>query len=149
MWRIFRTTYKTNQKLFCKTLICNFADQCKSCIQLTTKCHYGSSTTDTSRGNIQVYYGALTPQIRAVKIFSLMSSVAGLASQPILIHQMPNLGTPIVVTLLGFVGLFTYVTPFLLHMVTKKYVTYIYFNSNTGKYSAVCLNFFLREKTVI
>jgi hypothetical protein len=34
-------------------------------------------------------------------------------------------------------------------MITKKYVTHIYFSSNTGKYSAVCLNFFLREKTVI
>jgi transmembrane protein 70 len=62
---------------------------------------------------------------------------------------VPNLGTPVVVALFGFVGFFTYVTPILLHMITKKYVTHIYFNSSTGKYSAVCLNFFLREKTVI
>lgn len=130
------------------TAICNFADQCKASVQLTAKCHYGSSTTDSSR-NIQVYYGNLTPQIRAVKIFSLLSSVAGLASQPILVHQMPNLGTPVVVALFGFVGFFTFVTPFLLHMITKKYVTHIYFNSDAEMYSAVLLNFFLREKTVI
>jgi transmembrane protein 70 len=96
-----------------------------------------------------VYYGNLTPQIRAVKVFSLLSSVAGLASQPILVHEMPNLGTPAVVALFGFVGFFTFVTPFLLHMITKKYVTHIYFNSDTEMYSAVCLNFFLREKMVI
>lgn len=149
MWRLFGTMYKTNQRRFCKTLIHNFAEQCRSCIQLTAKCHYVSNTTDTSRGNIQVYYGSLTPQIRAVKVFSLLSSVAGLAAQPVLIHEMPNLGTPIVVCLFGFVGFFTFVTPFLLHMITKKYVTHIYLNSGTGNYSAVCLDFFLREKTVI
>lgn len=131
------------------TAICNLADQCNASVQLTAKCHYGSSTTDSSRRNIQVYYGNLTPQIRAVKIFSLLSSVAGLASQPILVHQMPNLGTPVVVALFGFVGFFTFVTPLLLHMITKKYVTHIYFNSDTEMYSAVCLNFFLREKMVI
>jgi transmembrane protein 70 len=95
-----------------------------------------------------VYYGNLTPQIRAVKIFSLLSSVAGLASQPILVNQMPNLGTPVVVALFGFVGFFTFITPFLLNMITRKYVTRIYFNSDTEMYSAVCLNFFLREKMV-
>jgi hypothetical protein len=62
---------------------------------------------------------------------------------------MPNLGTPVVVALFGFVGFFTFVTPFLLHMITKKYVTHIYFNSDTETYSAVHLNFFLREKMVI
>jgi len=141
-------TYKTNQRLFSRKTL---TDQHTSisCVQLTAKCHYGSNTTDTSRGNIQVYYGSLTPQIRAVKIFSILSSVAGVASQPFLMYQVPNLGTPVSVALFGFVGFFTFVTPFLLHMITKKYVTHIYFNSDTGNYSAIRLNFFLREKMVI
>jgi hypothetical protein len=146
MWGLFRMIHKTNRSFFS---ICTITDQYKSCVQLSTKCHYGSSVTDTSKGSIQVYYGNLTPQIRAVKIFSLLSSVTGLASQPILIQQVPNLGTPVVVALFGFVGFFTFVTPILLHMITKKYVTYIYFDSSTGNYSAICLTFFLRKKKVI
>lgn len=140
--------HKTNQRLFSKTVIHTFPDQYKSCIQLPTKCHYGSGVPGTSSGSVQVYYGNLTPQIRAVKIFSLLSSVTGLASQPILIQQMPNLGTPTVVALFGFVGFFTFVTPVLLHMITKKYVTHIYFDSSTGNYSAICLTFLLREKKI-
>ena len=141
--------HKTNQRLSTKTVKYTFPYQYKSCIQLPTKCYYVSGVTDSSRGSVQVYYGNLTSQIRAVKIFSLLSSVTGLASQPILIQQVPNLGTPIVVALFGFVGFFTFVTPFLLHVITKKYVTHIYFDSSTGKYSAICLTFLLREKKVI
>lgn len=140
--------HKTNQRLSTKTVKYTFPYPYKSCIQLPTKCYYGSGVTDTSKGSVQVYYGNLTPQIRAVKIFSLLSSVTGLASQPILIQQVPNLGTPIVVALFGFVGFFTFVTPFLLHMITKKYVTHIYFDFSTGKYSAICLTLFLREKKI-
>lgn len=141
--------HKTNQRLFSKTVIYTLPDQHKLCMQLPTKCHYGSGVSDTRKGSVQVYYGNLTPQIRAVKIFSLLSSVTGLASQPILIQQVPNLGTPTVVALFGFVGFFTFVTPVLLHMITKKYVTHIYFDSSTGTYSAICLTFFLRRKKVI
>jgi transmembrane protein 70 len=147
MWKLF-WIYKTNRRPLSKIAICNFAYQYEASVWLTAKCHYGSNTADSSRRDIQVYYGNLTPQIRAVKIFSLLSSVAGLASQPILVNQMPNLGTPVVVALFGFVGFFTFVTPFLLHLITRKYVTHIYFNSDTEMYSAVCLNFFLRKKTV-
>lgn len=147
MWKLF-WIHKTNLRPSSRTTICKFANQYEASVWLTVKCHYGSDTTDSNRRNIQVYYGNLTPQIRAVKIFSLLSSVAGLASQPILVHQMSNLGTPVVVALFGFVGFFTFVTPFLLNMITRKYVTHIYFNSDTEMYSAVCLNFFLREKMV-
>jgi len=149
MWGLFRMVHKTNQILFSKTVIHTFPDQYKSCIQLPTKCLYGSGVSGSSNGSVQVYYGNLTPQIRAVKIFSLLSSVTGLASQPILIQQVPNLGAPAVVAMFGFVGFFTFVTPVLLHMITKKYVTHIYFDSSTGNYSAICLTFLLREKKVI
>jgi hypothetical protein len=117
--------------------------------ELARKCYYGSGVTDTSNGNVQVYYGNLTSQIRAVKIFSLLLSVTGLALQPILIQQVPTLGTPTVVAMFGFLGFFTFVTPVSLHMITKKYVTHIYFDSSTGNYSAICLTFLLREKKVI
>ena len=135
MWGLFRMVHKTNQRLFSKNVIHTFPDRYKSCIQLPTKCHYGSGVPGTSNGSVQVYYGNLTPQI-----FSLLSSVTVLASQLILIQQMPNLGTPTVVAMFGFLGFFfTFVTPVLVHMITKKYVTHIYFDSSTRKYSAICL----------
>ena len=149
MWGLFRLVHKINQRLFFKSVIHIFPDQYKSCILLPTKCHYGSGVNGSSSGSVQVYYGNLTPQIREVKIFSLLSSVTGLATQPILIQQVPNLGTPTVVAMFGFVGFFTFVTPVLLHMITKKYVTHIYFDSSTGNYSAFCLTFLLRKKKVI
>lgn len=41
---------------------------------------------------VQVYYGALTPQIRMVKIFSLATSVTGLMFQPILLQKTDVIG---------------------------------------------------------
>ncbi|KAJ9594724.1 hypothetical protein L9F63_013998 [Diploptera punctata] len=72
----------------------------------------------------------------------------GLGAQPILYQQASSLGAPITVALFGFVGFFTFVTPFLLHSITKKYVTHMYFNSRSDLYSATVLDFFLREKKV-
>ena len=114
---------------------------------LLSRC--SGSDISTDKRNIQIYYGNLTPQIKAVKFFSLSSSILGLGAQPILYQQTSSLGAPITVALFGFVGFFTFVTPLLLHTITKKYVTHIYFNSGSELYSATVLDFFLRKKRVI
>lgn len=97
----------------------------------------------------RIYYGTLTPQIRAVKVFSLCSSIAGLVAQPILIKEASTIGsTSLLIALCSVVGFFTFVTPILLHIITKKYVTEIHYNPDTSQYKATTFNFFLVPKKV-
>ncbi|XP_028173415.1 transmembrane protein 70 homolog, mitochondrial [Ostrinia furnacalis] len=94
-----------------------------------------------------IYSGPLTPQIKAVKIFSLTSSVAGLMAQPIIVKQAATIGsTSLLVVICSMVGFFTFITPLLLHFVTKKYVTDMHYDPSTGIYKATTINFFLVEK---
>ncbi|CAH2268980.1 transmembrane protein 70 homolog, mitochondrial [Pararge aegeria] len=92
----------------------------------------------------KIYYGPLTPQIRAVKIFSVSSSAAGLAAQPLILNEAANIGsTSLIIALCSVVGFFTFVTPILLHLITKKYVTEIHYDPETSTYKATTINFFL------
>ncbi|XP_046959587.1 transmembrane protein 70 homolog, mitochondrial [Vanessa cardui] len=92
----------------------------------------------------RIYYGPLTPQIKAVKIFSVSSSAAGLAAQPIILREATTIGsTSLLVALCSVVGFFTFVTPLLLHLITKKYVTEIHYDPKTLTYKATTINFFL------
>lgn len=96
-----------------------------------------------------IYQGPLTPQIKAVKIFSLTSSMAGLMAQPIIVKQAATIGsTSLLVVICSMVGFFTFITPLLLHFVTKKYVTDIHYDPETSTYKATTINFFLAEKEV-
>ncbi|XP_026317522.1 transmembrane protein 70 homolog, mitochondrial [Hyposmocoma kahamanoa] len=95
----------------------------------------------------RIYYGPLTPQIKAVKVFSLSSSVAGLLAQPIIIREAATIGsTSLLIALSSVVGFFTFVTPLLLHVITKKYVTEISYDPTTSTYKATTINFFLTPK---
>lgn len=97
----------------------------------------------------RIYYGPLTPQIKAVKVFSLSSSVAGLLAQPIIIREAATIGsTSLLIALCSVVGFFTFVTPLLLHFITKKYVTEISYDPTTSTYKATTINFFLTPKEV-
>lgn len=84
--------------------------------------------------------------MKAVKVFSLTTSLTGLAAQPVIYEQAGKLGgTPIIVLMCGFVGFFTFVTPVLLHFITKKYVTHIHYNPSTEEYTATTISIFLTK----
>lgn len=96
-----------------------------------------------------IYYGTLTPKIRAVKVFSLTTSIVGLLVQPMLIEQGSKLGgTPMVIFLCGFAGFFTFVTPLFLHFITKKYVSEIHYNAAQQQYTATTISFLLMKNEV-
>lgn len=99
---------------------------------------------------IKIYQGSLAKQIKTVKIFSLSTSIAGIAAQPILVDQATKMGggTGVIIAVCGFVGFFTFITPLLLHLVTKKYVTEIHFNPEKNEYLATTITFFLTKKKV-
>uniref|UniRef100_A0A034WT07 Transmembrane protein 70-like protein, mitochondrial n=2 Tax=Endopterygota TaxID=33392 RepID=A0A034WT07_BACDO len=103
-----------------------------------------SGTNPNEVEDIRVYYGGLAPRMKAVKVFSLATSLAGLAAQPILLEQGLNMGgKPMAVFLCGFAGFFTFVTPLLLHFITKKYVTEIHYNPKSEEYTATTISILL------
>lgn len=114
--------------------------------------HFATNTTDNvdTQELQRIYYGSLAPRMRAVKVFSLTTSLAGLVAQPMLVEQgMKISGTGMAVFLCSIAGFFTFVTPMLLHFITKKYVTEIHYNPNTGEYVATTISLFLRKIKVI
>ncbi|KAJ8931026.1 hypothetical protein NQ314_016119 [Rhamnusium bicolor] len=101
-----------------------------------------------SENNIKpIYYGVLTPQIRAVKMFSLSSSIVGIIAQPFLYKEIAATGNvPIIIAAYSFIGFFTIVTPVLLHLITKKYITHLEYKPDTDSYVAKTVNFFCMTK---
>lgn len=97
-----------------------------------------------------VYVGPLSKQIRSVKLFSLITSLSGLFAQPVIYERAQELETsvPVIVAVCSFVGFFTFVTPLLLHFVTKKYVTLITHDSKTDTYCATIYTLFLRKREI-
>jgi len=95
----------------------------------------------------KIYDGALTTQLKHVKLFSIMTSAMGVVMQPIIWNSTE---TPLAATIavLGMVGFFTYVTPFLIHTLAKKYVTEIIYDPQKEVYSAATYSFFLTRREV-
>jgi transmembrane protein 70, mitochondrial len=94
--------------------------------------------------------GSLTKNIKSVKVFSLTTSFAGVLAQPMLYEQATKVGTsmPLVLTACTVVGFFTFITPILLHSVTKRYVTELYYDEKTKEYTAIIITFFLQKKEI-
>lgn len=64
------------------------------------------ATSVTKGEGNQVYYGALTPQIRMVKVFSLATSVTGVIFQPMLYQRMAEVDSMPLVIFFFFVQCF-------------------------------------------
>lgn len=98
-----------------------------------------------SKDDVLIYEGPLVSKIRLAKLFSLSSSMIGLALQPMLYQKTVEAGTGLAVTIGGavFLGFFTFVTPVLLHLISRKYVTHLLYNSYTEEFTAFTYNIFL------
>ncbi|XP_077293780.1 transmembrane protein 70 homolog, mitochondrial [Arctopsyche grandis] len=118
-------------------------------LNILLKSKYSTGQNDSPTQSEIIYNGALSKQIRAVKIFSLSSSIIGVIGQPVIYSKSLEIGgTPVMVAICGVVGFFTFVTPFLLHLITKKYVIYMSYNKDSNIYTATLVNFFLIRKKV-
>ncbi|XP_016956306.1 transmembrane protein 70 homolog, mitochondrial [Drosophila biarmipes] len=111
------------------------------------RCLSSKSTKTESEDALQrIYYGTLAPRMKVVKFFSLSTSLAGLAAQPILLEQGMKIGgTGMAVFLCTIGGFFTFVTPLLLHFITKKYVTELHYNPQTEEYTATTISLLLQK----
>merc|ERR1712034_59236 len=95
----------------------------------------------------EIYNGILSTQIKLVKSFSLMTSFIGIAFQPIL-YTYSSANAAVVLGAGAFLSFFTFATPLLIHSVSKKYVTKLYYNQVEDKYTAVVYNIFIRPKKI-
>ncbi|XP_023242652.1 transmembrane protein 70 homolog, mitochondrial-like isoform X2 [Centruroides sculpturatus] len=96
-----------------------------------------------------VYKGDLKLQIVAVKALSLISSLAGLAAQPLLWYKMLESNIYITIAFGTFSVFFILCTPIFLHILTRRYVLQLTFNPETGNFSATTLTLFLRKKVTV
>lgn len=135
--RCMATCFQTNHPITSPTVLQNYFCRLNST----------SATSQTSTKN-QIYFGTLTPKIRAVKVFSLSTSVIGLAAQPLLVEKASQLGGTSMILVCSFVGFFTFITPLVLHFITKKYVTEINYDAVKDEYTATTLSILLRKKEV-
>ncbi|ELU02689.1 hypothetical protein CAPTEDRAFT_174427 [Capitella teleta] len=97
------------------------------------------------RGTL-VYAGTLSRMVKAAKIFSLGSSMVALGLQPFIVAQLDSLPRVLQFAVSGGVSFFILVTPVLLHFLTKRYVTSIYFNRDEEEFTAATYTVVLREK---
>lgn len=139
-----------------KTISINFMKRRLSHLNLV-KCpqhnyviyRYLSEKADENICGQKIYHGSLASQIRLVKLFSLGTSMGGVIAQPMLYEKGIQLGgTPMVVFMCSFVGFFTFVTPLMLHWITRNYVTELHYNVSKDSYTATTLTLFLRQKKV-
>lgn len=95
-----------------------------------------------------IYTGLLSGQIKRLKLFSISTSGMGLMLQPVLIQQSAQTSLVANIAIFSMVGFFTFVTPYLIHLIAKKYVTEIVYNPAKDLYTATTYTFFLRNKQV-
>lgn len=142
-WVISANLVLVGNNLFCFQILRPFRSTCV---------RYNDPTVNgfDKSNAVEVYSGPLSVQIRAVKLFSLLTSTGGFVAQPVVLQKASELGThmAIVVAVSSFIGFFTIVTPVLLHLITKKYVRKIHFDPKTELYEAMTYTFFLRDKVV-
>jgi len=111
-------------------------------------CSTHASTKLHSNLGQEIYNGPLAPKIRLVKRFSLASSFFGLLVQPVLIQKVieEDLTLGFAVFTGVIVQFFTFVTPVLLHYVTKRYIRNIYYNAKEDTYTALSYNIWTGDK---
>ncbi|XP_062843882.1 transmembrane protein 70, mitochondrial [Trichomycterus rosablanca] len=107
-----------------------------------------SSTPKSTNDGVLIYSGNLGKAVLGVKFFSYSSSMFSLCLMPYILTKT-GLGVSslaLKVAFCGFIGFFTFLTPVLLHLVTKGYVVRLYHNRETDVYTAVTYNALLVEK---
>lgn len=106
-----------------------------------------STAPPSEHGNL-IYTGSLGLAVRGVKMFSYSTSAASLFLMPQILLKT-GLGVQsfaLQAAFCGVIGFFTFLTPILLHIITKGYIIRLYHNPDKDVYTAVTYSVFLTEK---
>ncbi|CAL4067445.1 unnamed protein product, partial [Meganyctiphanes norvegica] len=95
-----------------------------------------------------VFYGIPFPKVSLLSIFRAGCRLTRGITNKFCLVKFFSTSVGLVVAVGSFVGFFTFVTPLLIHWLTKKYVMKIEYDPKTDMYSATTLSFFLREKKI-
>jgi len=101
---------------------------------------------ESEKNHNVIYTGTLARHVRIVKVFSLSTSVIGISLQPFIYQKLSALPVILAVAVGGFASFFIYLTPLLLHLVSKRYVTEMTLDPVSKEYTATTYTFFLRKK---
>ncbi|XP_041805524.1 transmembrane protein 70, mitochondrial [Chelmon rostratus] len=115
---------------------------------LSTRCL--SKATRSEDENL-IYTGSLGSAVRGVKLFSYSTSGASLFLMPQILLKT-GLGVQsfaLQAAFCGVIGFFTFLTPILLHLITKGYVIRLYHHPDSDTYTAVTYSVFLTEKKTV
>eukprot|EP00062_Callorhinchus_milii_P003176 gi/632940201/ref/XP_007885192.1/ PREDICTED: transmembrane protein 70, mitochondrial [Callorhinchus milii] len=89
--------------------------------------------------------------VLGVKFFSYSSSLFSLCVMPYILFQS-GLGIQnpaLQIAFCGIIGFFTFLSPVVLHLVTKGYVVSLHHNAETDTYTAVTYNVLLQPKKTV
>ncbi|XP_016338324.1 transmembrane protein 70, mitochondrial-like [Sinocyclocheilus anshuiensis] len=98
-----------------------------------------------------IYTGTLGKAVLGVKFFSYSSSMFSLCVMPYVLMKT-GIGVnslALQVAFCGIIGFFTFMTPVLLHLITKGYVVRLYHNKETDMYTAITYSALLVEKRTV
>ncbi|XP_076838340.1 transmembrane protein 70, mitochondrial, partial [Brachyhypopomus gauderio] len=111
---------------------------------------YSAQSTSPEDG-ILIYTGNLGKTVLGVKFFSYSSSMFSLCVMPYIMMKngMGVSSFTMKVAFCGVIGFFTFITPVLLHLITKGYVVRLYHNKETDTYTAVTYSAFLTQKKTV
>uniref|UniRef100_A0A8C6T2I1 Transmembrane protein 70 n=1 Tax=Neogobius melanostomus TaxID=47308 RepID=A0A8C6T2I1_9GOBI len=96
-------------------------------------------------------HGSLGTAVRGVKAFSYSTSGASVLLMP---HIFLNTGLgaqswALQAVFCGVIGFFTFLTPVMLHLITKGYVVRLYHDPTQDVYTAITYSVFLTEKRTV
>ncbi|XP_059839017.1 uncharacterized protein tmem70 isoform X2 [Hypanus sabinus] len=121
-------------------------------VNLTCSQHfrYFCSDENTGEGRL-IYTGNLAKAVFGVKFFSYSTSIFSCCMMPyVILHSGLGIQSPALqAAFCGIIGLFTFLNPVVLHLLTKGYVIRLYHNAETDNYTAVTYNALLQQKKTI
>lgn len=96
-------------------------------------------------GNL-VYTGTANRMVTVAKFFSLSTSALGLCIMPWLYAEMSDGGIIFKVAMMGASSFFIFLTPVLIHTLSKRYVLSMYHDKPTNTFSTVRYNLIMQQK---
>lgn len=103
-----------------------------------------TSSLHESHGRL-VYSGDINQRVKLIKMFSLSTATIGATLQPVIFSNMADLGNGLTAALVMGSSMLTFPTTFLLHWMTRAYVTKLYLNDQ-GVFTALTKSIFLRDR---
>ncbi|XP_047353637.1 transmembrane protein 70 homolog, mitochondrial [Vespa velutina] len=133
--------FKNTKNLSCSYLRMNcYSNDVKRAVHNNQEYSQGKS--------LEIYDGILKRYIRNLKIFSLSSSAFAIAIQPYFIMQSIAMDSTMGIAGSIILGVLSITMTLLLHILTKRYVTFIYYDSERDKYLATTYSLFLLENKI-